>query len=207
MTATHEWFDTTFAGVRVMAILRGYTPERSVQLAERAWDLGIESVEVPIQSPAALEALAATVEAGRRRDKFVGAGTVVTPEHVAQAAANGAAFTVAPGLDEMVVRACAEASLPHLPGVATATELQRAVRLGLRWVKAFPASVLGVDWFRTLQGPFPEVKFVATGGMNASNARSYLAAGVSVVAVGSALEDPKQLDALSELTGPARDLA
>lgn len=199
MTATDEWFDTAFASGPVMAILRGFSPESSVELAERAWDLGIDSVEVPIQSPPALEALAATVEAGRKRGKSVGAGTVVTREHVRQAAAHGAAFTVAPGFDEAVVRASVDASMPHLPGVATASEIQAVVRLGLGWVKAFPASVLGTAWFRTMRGPFPDIKFVATGGMHAGNAKDYLAAGVSVVAVGSALEDRAQLDALSEI--------
>jgi 2-dehydro-3-deoxyphosphogluconate aldolase / (4S)-4-hydroxy-2-oxoglutarate aldolase len=108
---------------------------------------------------------------------------------------------VAPGLDPEVVRLSAELALPHLPGVATPSEIQRAHRLGLSWVKAFPAAELGTGWFKAMLGPFPGLRMVATGGMNASNAPEFLAAGAAVVAVGSALEDAEQLPALAKLVG------
>lgn len=199
MTASDEWFDAAFATAPIMAILRGFSPGRTVELAERAWDLGIDSVEVPIQSATALDALAATVDAGQKRGKHVGAGTVLTVGHVRQAKELGAAFTVAPGVDEEVLRASIDAFLPHLPGVATASEIQTVARLGLRWVKAFPAAALGKAWFQAMQGPFPNLSFVATGGMHAGNASEFLALGVSVIAVGSALEDREQLDALAKI--------
>ncbi|MFF0386478.1 bifunctional 4-hydroxy-2-oxoglutarate aldolase/2-dehydro-3-deoxy-phosphogluconate aldolase [Streptomyces sp. NPDC004286] len=192
-------FDRIFAQAPVMAILRGMSREKSVELASRAWDLGIECVEVPVQSREAAEVLAAVVAAGGERGKPVGAGTVTTAERLAWAVSAGAAFTVAPGLDAEVARASVAAGLPHLPGVATATDVQAARALGLDWLKAFPASVLGPDWFRAMRGPFPEVPFVATGGIDAANAATYLAAGAKVVAVGSALEDPEQLRSLADL--------
>ncbi|MEU6394124.1 bifunctional 4-hydroxy-2-oxoglutarate aldolase/2-dehydro-3-deoxy-phosphogluconate aldolase [Streptomyces sp. NPDC046939] len=192
-------FDDLFGRVPVMAILRGLSPDRSVELAVRAWDLGIECVEVPVQDEAAGRALAAVVAAGRERGKAVGAGTVTSVERLERAVGAGAAFTVAPGLDAEVARASVAAGLPHLPGVATATDVQAARALGLTWLKAFPASVLGVEWFRAMRGPFPEVPFVATGGLDAGNASAYLDAGARVVAVGSALEDPDQLERLAAL--------
>ncbi|MFF7965481.1 bifunctional 4-hydroxy-2-oxoglutarate aldolase/2-dehydro-3-deoxy-phosphogluconate aldolase [Streptomyces sp. NPDC007903] len=195
-------FDRLFAKAPAMAILRGMPLEKSVQLATRAWDLGVECVEVPVQSREAAEVLAAVVAAGAERGKPVGAGTVTTAERLGWAVSAGAAFTVAPGFDAEVARACVDAGLPHLPGVATATDVQAARALGLDWLKAFPASVLGPDWFRAMRGPFPEVPFVATGGIDASNAAAYLAAGAKVVAVGSALEDPEQLRSLAALLKP-----
>ena len=156
---------------------------------------------MPIQTSADLEALAAVAAEGRVRCRVVGAGTVVTIEQVAQAKAAGASFTVSPGLDLDIVRASAEAGLAPLPGVATPSEVQRASREGLTWVKAFPASVLGADWFTAMRGPLPQIKFVATGGMDAGNAAEFLATGVRVVAVGSALADDIQLPALSALLG------
>ncbi|HKC27915.1 MAG TPA: bifunctional 4-hydroxy-2-oxoglutarate aldolase/2-dehydro-3-deoxy-phosphogluconate aldolase [Jatrophihabitans sp.] len=192
-------FDTLFAGQRLMAILRGHSPEASVELAEKAWDVGISAVEVPIQTDDAVTSLRAVVAAGRRRNKLVGAGTVITREQLAAAVAAGVAFTVAPGLDLELVQAAHAHGLAHLPGIATATELQRAALAGLGWVKVFPASVLGADWFTIMRGPFPAMNFVATGGMSAGNAAEYLRAGVSVVAVGSALSDPVQLTKLAEL--------
>ena len=126
---------------RVLAILHGATPAETVRWCERAWSLGVTLVEVPIRADGDLDLLAAAAEAGRRTGHPVGAGTVTSPELARQVAGLGAAFTVAPGLDEEVAAASAELGLAHLPGVATATEIQRALRLGLPWQKAFPASV------------------------------------------------------------------
>ncbi|MGO1627225.1 bifunctional 4-hydroxy-2-oxoglutarate aldolase/2-dehydro-3-deoxy-phosphogluconate aldolase [Microbacterium sp.] len=190
-------FDELFDGQRFMAILRGMAPAEAVALATRAWDLGIDLVEVPIQTPDAVASLEAVVAAGRERGKRVGSGTVVTIEQVEASASAGAAFTVAPGTDGSVLGASHRREMPHLPGVATATEVQRAQALGVDWVKAFPAATLGTSWFRTMRGPFPGIRFVATGGMDAHNAEEFLASGVSVVAVGSALSDPRQIDLLA----------
>lgn len=198
-----DTFDTMFAGSPVMAILRGYTPERTVELAKLAWSLGISSVEVPIQNPLALEALSAVVRAAEPGGHAVGAGTVISLEHVRQAKHAGATFTVAPGLDPAVIEAALDAGLAPLPGVASGTDIQLAVSLGLNWVKAFPASVLGPEWFSAMRGPFPDVRLVATGGINAANSPRYLAAGADVVAVGSALEDEAQLPLLAALGASA----
>ncbi|MCU1556736.1 MAG: 2-keto-3-deoxy-phosphogluconate aldolase [Microbacteriaceae bacterium] len=202
-TASNTWFDHHFAGQPLMAILRGFGTARSLELATTAWNLGIDIVEIPIQSPLDLEALAATAALGRERGKPVGAGTVILPAHVQEAGDAGAAFTVSPGLDPEIVRESLDAGLPTLPGVATASEIQRAVALGLDWVKAFPASALGPGWFSAMRGPFPGVKLVGTGGLHASNAGAFLEAGARVVAVGSALEDVAQLSLLARFL-PAR---
>ncbi|MGW3888139.1 bifunctional 4-hydroxy-2-oxoglutarate aldolase/2-dehydro-3-deoxy-phosphogluconate aldolase [Micromonospora chokoriensis] len=192
-------FDHIFGGARVMAILRGLPVAETVRLAERAWDLGIDVVEVPVATADAVPALRAAVEAGAARGRTVGAGTVLDVEQVAASADAGAAFTVAPGLDLAIADAAAARGLPHLPGVATPTEAQQALRHGLTWLKAFPAITLGPAWFKALAGPLPQLRFVATGGLDAGNAAPFLQAGVRVVAVGSALSDPSQLDRLAEL--------
>lgn len=189
-----------------MAILRNFSVEESLELAHLAWDLGIEHVEVPIQNQKGLDALAAVVDAGRSRGKYVGAGTVDSAEKVNQAQEIGAVYTVAPGLDDDVVQASVHAGLPHLPGVATASEIQGALKHGLTWMKAFPAHALGPAWFSAMRGPFPQVNFVATGGLDATNVESFLKAGVRVAAVGSALQHQDQLSRLGTLiAGPANE--
>jgi 2-dehydro-3-deoxyphosphogluconate aldolase / (4S)-4-hydroxy-2-oxoglutarate aldolase len=198
-TMTTADFDHIFGGARVMAILRGLPVAETVRLAERAWDLGIDVVEVPVATADAVPSLRAAVEAGAERGRIVGAGTVLDVEQVAASADAGAAFTVAPGLDLAIADAAAARGLPHLPGVATPTEAQQALRHGLTWLKAFPAISLGPAWFTALAGPLPQLRFVATGGLDAGNAAPFLQAGVRVVAVGSALSDPSQLDQLAEL--------
>ncbi|WP_433585482.1 bifunctional 4-hydroxy-2-oxoglutarate aldolase/2-dehydro-3-deoxy-phosphogluconate aldolase [Microbacterium hydrocarbonoxydans] len=194
-------FEELFGGTPLMAILRGMGVERSLAVSTTAWDLGIDMVELPIQTPEDLEALRVVSAAARERGKIVGAGTVVSLEHVAQAASAGASFTVSPGLDLEVVHASHEAGMLSMPGVATASEVQLAMKSGLTWLKAFPASVLGPQWLTAMRGPFPRAKFVTTGGMNATNAGEYLGAGASVVAVGTALGDPAQLPLLASLIG------
>jgi 2-dehydro-3-deoxyphosphogluconate aldolase/(4S)-4-hydroxy-2-oxoglutarate aldolase len=192
-------FDELFGDHRVMIILRGLSPDETVDVAHRAWDAGIELLEVPIGTPEMVPALAAAVKAGGERGKLVGAGTVVTPEQARVAAEVGARYTVAPGLDLTVLGASLAAGLPHLPGVATATEVHRARRAGCTWVKAFPAAALGPAWFSAIRGPFPDLHYVATGGITAETAGQFLAAGAQVVAVGGALSDPAQLTLLSAL--------
>lgn len=190
---------TLFGDVPLMAILRGMGAERTLAVATAAWDLGITSVEVPVQTPDDVEALRVLADAAKERGLTVGAGTVVSVEHVLQAADAGASFTVSPGFDLEVVQASHDAGMPALPGVATATDVQLAMKSGLTWLKAFPASLLGPGWFKAMSGPFPQVNFVATGGMDSTNAAQFLDAGVRVVAVGSALEDSAQLPALASL--------
>jgi len=201
MNMDNSGFEELFGSTRLMAILRGMGVERSLAVSNTAWDLGIDVIELPIQTADDLEALRVVAAAGRERGKVVGAGTVVSAEHVAQALSAGAAFTVSPGLDLDVVRASHDAGLISLPGIATASEVQSALTAGLTWLKAFPASVLGTEWLTAMNAPFPQARFVTTGGMNAANAGEYLDAGASVVAVGSALEDPAQLPQLAALLG------
>lgn len=196
---TNEFFDNMFSNTPIMAILRGLGTQRTLEVAKSAWDIGVTSVEVPIQTPDDLNTLEALAQAARERGLVVGAGTVLNITHVAQSKECGAAFTVSPGTNVDVIQACAEAGLAHLPGVATPSDIQKATGHGLQWVKAFPASVLGTAWLKAMGGPFPGIKFVSTGGMDAHNARTYLDAGARVIAVGSALEDSRQLGLLSEL--------
>jgi 2-dehydro-3-deoxyphosphogluconate aldolase/(4S)-4-hydroxy-2-oxoglutarate aldolase len=188
-----------------MAILRGLSVADSVQAAERIWDLGIELVEVPIQTAGALAAAEAVIQAGRDRGRPVGTGTVLTVEQVRLSKEVGAAFTVAPGFDIDIVRASDEYRLPHLPGVANATDIQQARRAGCTWMKAFPASVLTPAWFSAMKdGPFPGIQLVATGGLHAANSQEYIAAGASLVAFGSSLLDPAQLERVRELMRSAK---
>lgn len=187
-----EFFSGHLARVPVMAIFRGHDAGRTVELCHRAWDCGVELVEIPVQSPAALEALGLAARAAAQRGALVGAGTVLSPGLVHAAHDAGASFTVAPGLDPEVVAASRDAGLPHLPGVASPTEVHQALGLGLTWLKAFPAEQLGRDWADAMHGPFPRARFVATGGVTATNAEEHLLGGASAVSLTSAISDDEQ---------------
>jgi 2-dehydro-3-deoxyphosphogluconate aldolase/(4S)-4-hydroxy-2-oxoglutarate aldolase len=169
-----------------------------VRLCARAESVAVRLVEVPAQSPAALESLAAAVAWAEGREVTIGAGTVTTTEILRAVHRTGARFTVAPGVDANVSRASEDLGMPHLPGVATATEVATALGLGHVWLKVFPASVLGAAWIPALKGPFPEAKFVATGGITPQNARHFLDAGADAVSLGGsfASADPSQVQSL-----------
>lgn len=198
------FFARHLAAGPVMGIFRSQDPPTTVELCRRAWDFGIELVEIPVQSESALPSLEAAVEAAREHGKQVGAGTVTTARRLRAVRDLGAAFTVAPGLHPEVVEASAQAGLPHLPGVATATDMANALAAGHTWLKAFPAQQLGPDWITAHLAPFPDVRFIATGGIGADNAADFLAAGCAAVAVGSALADPAALPRLREAVSPVR---
>ncbi|MFE3142566.1 bifunctional 4-hydroxy-2-oxoglutarate aldolase/2-dehydro-3-deoxy-phosphogluconate aldolase [Streptomyces scopuliridis] len=195
---TDEFFRDHFARNPVLGIFRNLTPGRTVEMCERAWDFGVELVEVPVQTRDALPALRAAIDAAEPLGKRIGAGTVTSVDQLTAVHDLGAAFTVAPGFHPEVVAESARLGLPHLPGVATATEIAAALATGRTWLKAFPAKQLGPDWIAAHLAPFPMARFVATGGVDASNAASFLAAGCRAVAVGSALSDPAALPALRQ---------
>jgi Entner-Doudoroff aldolase len=181
-----DFFSEGLSRVPLMLILRGATPDEAVAAARSAWEAGVELVEVTQESgsnPAVLEAVVRAAE-GRFA---VGAGTMTTPERLRRAVDAGARFGVAPGLDPDTVAEAARLGVPFLPAVATPTEVGQAVRLGVTTVKAFPANVLGPSWISALAGPFPEVRAVATGGVDAANASEYLRAGALGVGVGRSL--------------------
>ncbi|WBM80843.1 bifunctional 4-hydroxy-2-oxoglutarate aldolase/2-dehydro-3-deoxy-phosphogluconate aldolase [Cryobacterium breve] len=210
---TTEWFPGDFFRIPVLAVLRGLSLTESVRLSERAWDAGVQHVEIPIQTADAVPVLKAVAEAAAGRGLVVGAGTVTNLEQLDAAEKVGVAFTVSPGFSPEIVAESVRRGIPHLPGVATATEILQARALGLRWVKVFPASILGPNWAKSMKGPYPDMNFIATGGVTALNAPDFLSSGVSVVGLSSSFADDAQLElvrgliaasAASVLTGAGR---
>lgn len=151
------------------------------ELCAALLDGGIACIEITFRTDAAL---AAIERAAKVDGMHVGAGTVLTVEQAHAAARAGASFAVAPGTDDEVVSACAEAGLPFFPGIATPSELGHARRLGCSTVKVFPASALGGPAFlRAVAATFPHARFIPTGGVDADSLAAYLAV-PSVLACG-----------------------
>lgn len=182
---SNNFFREHLTTKRAMVILRGMEPGAAVILAAKAWDAGVSLVEVPLQNDRDVESLREVIEAGADRECYTGAGTIISKRHADKAADAGANFTVAPGFSSVVAQRSLELGMAHLPGVATGSEIQLAITLGLGWVKAFPADALGERWFVGMRGPFPDVGIVATGGVGAENCVTLLEAGASAVAFGS----------------------
>ncbi len=129
-------------------------------------------------------------------DAVVGLGTLLDPEGFERARAIGVRFTVSPGLTPALAEAAARSGLPFLPGVATASELMVARRLGFRFCKFFPAEPMGGRAaLRALAGPFPEMRFCPTGGITEDMVIDYLALPNVVCVGGSWIAPPDDIAA------------
>jgi 2-dehydro-3-deoxyphosphogluconate aldolase/(4S)-4-hydroxy-2-oxoglutarate aldolase len=163
--------------------------EDAAPLGEALLAGGITAVEITLRTAAGLDAI--TIAARALPDLTVGAGSVLTPDHVDQVVDAGAEFVVSPGLHTPVLTRCAERSVPALPGVATASELMTAVNLGLTEVKFFPAGLLGGPAaIKALSAPFPAMAFLPSGGVNPGNMAEYLALPCVPAVSGSWMVDP-----------------
>ncbi|MGX5770329.1 bifunctional 4-hydroxy-2-oxoglutarate aldolase/2-dehydro-3-deoxy-phosphogluconate aldolase [Microbacterium trichothecenolyticum] len=193
------FFESLLQEQPIMGVFRNLSPAEAVIRATRAWDAGVRNVEIPVQTADAMPTLTAVIHAARERGLSVGAGTIITTEQLDAVERAGVAYTVSPGWDQAIVIASLSRGLPHLPGVATASEILCARRHGLRWVKAFPGSVLGAAWISAMRGPFPDQRFVVTGGMTIDLVSEFLNAGAQAVAVGAAFSSDQATEELARL--------
>lgn len=171
---------------RLVPVITLDEPRHARPLLDALTAGGLPCAEVTFRTAAAAEGLremaAAAAEADG--DALIGAGSVLRAEQVDQAVKAGARFIVTPGLSPAVLRACAEQAVPVIPGVATATEICAALDAGISTVKLFPAEPLGgLNLISALRGPFPDVRFVPTGGIGPELLPDYLAC-PAVAAVG-----------------------
>jgi 2-dehydro-3-deoxyphosphogluconate aldolase/(4S)-4-hydroxy-2-oxoglutarate aldolase len=159
-------------------------PEAALPLADALLAGGLPIVEITFRTAAAAQVIQTI--ARERPHLLVGAGTVLTRENLLAARAAGARFAVAPGLNPDIVAQAAELGLPFIPGVATPSDIERALALGCALLKFFPAGLLGgLEMIQALAAPYGHtgIKFVPTGGVNPANLQAYLACG-AVGAVG-----------------------
>jgi 2-dehydro-3-deoxyphosphogluconate aldolase/(4S)-4-hydroxy-2-oxoglutarate aldolase len=174
-----------FMRARLVAIVRLADHRNVVEIVETLCNAGVELLEITVERPEGFESLERVLSEHADR-AVIGAGTVLSAVDVRRVAALGAQFIVSPNTDATVIKAAHGNGLLALPGAFSATEVATATSLGARFVKLFPANV-GVEYLRALRGPFPCVKFVPTGGVNAENAQAWLDAGAAAVAMGSSL--------------------
>ncbi len=135
---------------------------------------GINCAEITFRTDCAAEAIALAVE--KFPDMNIGAGTVINAGQCEKALKAGAKFIVSPGLSEDVAKICKANGIDYFPGCVTPTEIMRALDLGITTVKFFPANVYGgLKALKALSAPFPQVRFIPTGGVNRENLEEFLA--------------------------------
>lgn len=168
------------AGIVPVVVLNNV--EDAVPLARALLKGGIDFMEITFRTECAAECI--SVISKEVPEVVVGAGTVLNVEQAKTAVKCGAKFIVSPGIDEETVRWALENDIPVIPGAVTPTEIMKAVSLGLKTVKFFPADVYGgIKAIKALSAPFGQVKFLPTGGVSEANLPEFIG-NKSVCAVG-----------------------
>ncbi|MFI6140727.1 bifunctional 4-hydroxy-2-oxoglutarate aldolase/2-dehydro-3-deoxy-phosphogluconate aldolase [Streptomyces griseus] len=146
----------------------------AVPLARALVAGGLPAIEVTLRTPAALDSIRAM--AAEVPGAVVGAGTVISPEHVRNTVAAGARFLVSPGWTDALLEAMKASGVPFLPGVSTTSEVVALLERGVREMKFFPAEAAGgTAYLKALSAPLPQARFCPTGGISLASAPSYLA--------------------------------
>jgi 2-dehydro-3-deoxyphosphogluconate aldolase/(4S)-4-hydroxy-2-oxoglutarate aldolase len=169
---------------RLVAVVRSKSAEDALALAQAVAEGGIKFVEITFSVPGAIDVIQ---ELARRRDLHVGAGTVLAPQQAERALTAGAEFVVSPSLELNLIGICHTANIACFSGAATPTEIIAAQRAHADLIKIFPADLAGGPYFiRQMQGPFPDARFMVSGGVSLKNVSEYVKVGVTGICLGSA---------------------
>jgi 2-dehydro-3-deoxyphosphogluconate aldolase/(4S)-4-hydroxy-2-oxoglutarate aldolase len=170
----------------IVAVLRAPSVNAAVNAVDALVAGGVTAVEITYSTP---DPAAAIREIVRRHGDsiYVGAGTILQAEQAQAVVDAGAKFLVSPGVDPVVARAMIDTGAVVILGAITPTEIMSAIRVGSHAVKVFPASLGGPRYLASLRGPFPDVPFMPTGGVNEENLGEWLTAGSMAVGAGGEL--------------------
>ena len=176
----------------LVAILRGLEPERAAEVAHALFDVGLRIVEVPLNRPGALQAIATIVRMAPH-DALVGGGTMLSAADVDAVHAAGGRLMVAPNCDAAVIARARQLGMLAMPGVATPSEAFAALAAGAHALKLFPAEMIGPAVVKALRAVLPaNVPLLPVGGVSPDNMAAWRKAGASGFGIGSALYKPGQ---------------
>ena len=179
--------------------------EQAVPTAKALLKGGITAMEITFRTSAAKASIAKV--AREVPEMIVGAGTVINVEQLRDAVEAGARFIVCPGSDEAVIAEAVKLNVPVTPGVVTPTEIMMGLKLGVKVFKFFPAeSYGGLKTIKALSGPFPQIKFLPTSGINQGNAAEYYK-NPKILAVGGSWMVTKDMVAAGDFDGIAEKSA
>ena len=175
----------------VVAILRGVLPADVLRVCEILTASGIRLIEVPLNSPDALESIRIASE-GIGSKALIGAGTVLTKDDVSGVALAGGTFIISPNTNPKVIRKTKKLGLISMPGFLTPTEAFSAIEEGADFLKCFPAGSMGVNYLKDLRAVIKH-PIVSVGGISNSNINDFLTVSVAV-GIGSSLFKPGKTD-------------
>lgn len=174
MDQKNALLDAICSEARILPVITIGSEEQILPLADALATGGLKTLEITLRSAYGLTAIRRLRE--ERPELCVGAGTVLDKRMMDEVEAAGAQFIVSPGCTDELLQAGVYCSVPLLAGISSASDIMRGYGLGYRRFKLFPAEVCGgIAAIKALGGPFTDVRFCPTGGVNASNAAQYLA--------------------------------
>ena len=175
----------------IIAILRGVTPDKVLEVGDLLVSAGVRVIEVPLNSPDAFVSIKA-LRGHLSTDITVGAGTVLTVVDVEKIAEAGAEICISPNFDLEVVSAAQKLGLIPVPGIATSSEFFEAYKDGVRTMKLFPFSNLGVSFMKAMQSVSPkDSHLIPVGGVSVEDTFELVQSGALAVGIGNSLYDPK----------------
>ncbi|WP_336854598.1 bifunctional 4-hydroxy-2-oxoglutarate aldolase/2-dehydro-3-deoxy-phosphogluconate aldolase [Sinomonas albida] len=192
---TDEELTALLAADRTLAVVRAASIPDAAGLAGALASSGIRALELTFTTPDVLTHVRRAVDTAGEHGAAVGIGTVLTGDQARAAIDAGAQFLVTPGIRTEVAAVASAAGVPFCLGAMTPSEVAQAVDLGSSVVKIFPARQVGPGFLKDLHGPYPGVRFLPSGGIDASNARSYLDAGALAVCCGTSVVPPSAVEA------------
>lgn len=162
------------AAIKVIPVIAIDRAEDIIPLGKALADNGLPAAEITFRSEAAAEAIRLLRQA--QPEMLIGAGTILNREQAIAAKEAGATFVVSPGFNPNTVKACLEIGIDIVPGVNNPSAVEAALEMGLTTLKFFPAEASGgINMVKALLGPYTQIQFMPTGGINAKNVKEYLA--------------------------------
>jgi 2-dehydro-3-deoxyphosphogluconate aldolase/(4S)-4-hydroxy-2-oxoglutarate aldolase len=169
---------------KIMGLVRTNDQATGQAMADAMVNAGIRAIEITLTTPGALDIVEKLSE---NKDLIVGVGTVISKESVKSAEKAGAKFIVSPNTDSDVIEKTKSLDMVSMPGIATATEVGRALKAGADILKLFPASTYGPAHLRALRDPYPGQFWCPTGGISLGSVDDWFAAGANLIGLGGPL--------------------
>jgi 2-dehydro-3-deoxyphosphogluconate aldolase/(4S)-4-hydroxy-2-oxoglutarate aldolase len=169
---------------KIMGLVRTNDQATGQAMAEAMVNAGIRAIEITLTTPGALDIVEKLSE---NKDLIVGVGTVISKEDVKSAEKAGAKFIVSPNTDSDVIEKTKSVGMVSMPGIATATEVGRALKAGADILKLFPASTYGPAHLKALRDPYPGQLWCPTGGISLGSVDDWFAAGANLIGLGGPL--------------------
>lgn len=167
----------------ILPIIRLQDSSTCLKLCQILYEVGFPMIEITLTTPDAFQ----LIETLSQQKVYIGAGTVTSSDEARRAIFHGAQYLISPGLNLDIQEVASETQIPYMPGVFTPTEVLLAKEAGLKCLKLFPASSVGPEYLKHLKGPYPDLRFLVTGGIQFEDIPAYMAQGAWAIGQGTRL--------------------